>query len=85
MRFVCVVVNFLVEPSLSYREITGLRQIHFLGENVSAAVGVLSSRIHLAEFSSVLLLLFLVDASIELVEAEHYRESSSCFGCGWKR
>ena len=39
MRFICVVVNFLVEPSLSYREITGLRQIHFLGENVSAAVG----------------------------------------------
>ncbi len=66
MRFVCLIVNFAVTPSLSYREITGLRQLHFLGENVSAAVGVISSRIYLAEFSSVLLLLFLVDASIAL-------------------
>lgn len=64
MRFACVIVNFVVKPSLSYREITGLRQLHFLGDNVSAAVGVISPRIHIAEFSSVLLFLFLVDASI---------------------
>jgi two-component system sensor kinase FixL len=66
MRFVCLIVNFAVTPSLSYRQITGLRQLHFLGENVSAAVGVISPRIYLAEFSSVLLLLFLADASIGL-------------------
>jgi PAS domain S-box-containing protein len=64
MRFACVIVNFVVKPSLSYREITGLRQLHFLGEDVSAATGVLSPRIYMAEFSSVLLFLFLVDASI---------------------
>lgn len=62
MRLVCVIVNFLVKPSLSYQEITGLRQLHFLGENVSAAAGVVSPRIYMAEFSSVLLFLFLMDA-----------------------
>ncbi len=64
VRFLCVILNFAVRPSLSYERITGLRQLHFLGEDVSAVVGLVSSRIYLAEFSSVLLLLFLADASV---------------------
>ena len=64
LRFVCLVAGFLVQPNVNFRAITGLRHISFLGEKVAVPVGVLSPWTHLGELSSVLLLIFAVDASI---------------------
>lgn len=66
VRFFCLIVNFWSPLNLNFREITGLQHLRFLGETVSTPVGVLSSWTHLAEFSSLLLLLFVVDASVSL-------------------
>jgi two-component system sensor kinase FixL len=66
VRFVCLIIDFLSPVNLNFREITGLQHLRFLGETVSTPVGVLSSWTHVAELSSLLLLLFVVDASISL-------------------
>lgn len=66
VRFACLIINFLVPPNLNFREITALGHLHFLGDTVSVPVGVVSPWIHLAELSSLLLLAFVVDASIGL-------------------
>jgi len=64
LRFSTLVINFAFPPSLSFSEITGLRHVNFLGANVSAPVGVLSAWTHLSELSSLVLLVYVVDASI---------------------
>ena len=66
MRLVCLIIDFLSPVNLNFREITSLQHLRFLGETVSTPVGVLSPWTHLAEFSSLLLLLFVVDASVSL-------------------
>ncbi|MGE5346927.1 MAG: sensor histidine kinase [Acidithiobacillales bacterium] len=58
-----LVVNFLRSPNINYAEITGLRRIPFLGETVSVAEGTVSRWTRLGEFSSLLVLAFLVDAT----------------------
>lgn len=63
-RFVALVINFVFPPNLNYRQITELRPIRFLGETVSTPVGVVSQWTRLGELCSLLLLIFVVDASI---------------------
>ena len=63
-RFVALLINFAFPPSLNFREITALRQVRFLGENVSLPIGVFNPWTYLGELSSVLLLVFVLDASI---------------------
>jgi PAS domain S-box-containing protein len=65
-RLVALVINFAVWPNLNFREITGVRLFDFLGENVAAPEGVISSWTRLGELSSLLLLTFVVDASLQL-------------------
>jgi len=59
-----LVVNFVVEPNLNFRAITALRHVPFLHEQVAVPVGVLSPWTHLAELSSALVLIFVIDAAI---------------------
>jgi two-component system sensor kinase FixL len=59
-----LVVNFLRSPNLNYVSITGLRRISFLRGSVSVPEGVISSWTRLGELSSLLLLAFLVDATV---------------------
>jgi two-component system, LuxR family, sensor kinase FixL len=66
VRFVCLIIDFLSPVNLNFREITELQHLRFLGETVSTPVGVLSPWTHVAELSSLLLLLFVVDATISL-------------------
>jgi PAS domain S-box-containing protein len=66
VRLACLVVNFVVHPNLSFREITGLQNLQFLGQTVTIPLGVVSQRIHLSEVSSFLLFVFVLDASISL-------------------
>ena len=59
-----LVVNFLRSPNLNFVAITDLRRVPLLGEMVAVPTGIVSSWTRLAELSSLLLLLFLVDATI---------------------
>jgi two-component system, LuxR family, sensor kinase FixL len=66
VRFVSLVINFAFPPSLNFREITALGHLRFLGETVSVPVGVISPWTRLGELSSLLLLVFVIDASTSL-------------------
>jgi two-component system sensor kinase FixL len=64
LRCSALLINFAFPPSLNFSEISALRQVDFLGTSVSAPVGVLSRWTHLSEISSLVLLVYVVDASI---------------------
>jgi signal transduction histidine kinase len=67
VRLVSLVVNFIAEPNLNYREISALKQIEFLGERVwVVAKSVPSNWNRIVELSSLLVLIFVVDASVAL-------------------
>ena len=67
VRLVSLVLNFIFAPNLNYREISGLKQIEFLGDRVwVVAQGVPSHWTRIAELSSLLVLIFVVDASLAL-------------------
>ncbi len=63
-RAAALLVNFLRQPNLNYVEITSLRRVAFLGEDVSVAAGTVSRWTRLGELSSVLLLAFLLSAAV---------------------
>jgi len=65
VRTLALILNFLFIPNLSYREITSLRQVSWWGgETVSVPVGVTNPWILVAQLSSLLLIVFLIDATI---------------------
>jgi hypothetical protein len=67
VRLVSLVLNFIFEPNLNYREISALKQIEFLADRVwVVAQSVPSHRMRIVELSSLLLLIFVVDASLTL-------------------
>jgi PAS domain S-box-containing protein len=66
LRLVCLGINFASPPNLNFREVTGLRRFDFLGDMVAMPEGVISEWTHLGELSSLLLLAFVIDASIAL-------------------
>ena len=66
VRFVCLVINFASPPNLNFRQITEVRRLSFLGETVSMPGGVVSAWTRLGEVSSLLLLIFVIDASLKL-------------------
>ena len=64
-RTLALILNFVFIPNLSYRQITGLRQVAWWGgETVSVPVGVTNPWILVAQLSLVLLVIFFVDATI---------------------
>ena len=68
MRLVSLILNLILLLNLNYSPITRLGHVEFLGERVSVAEGVHSRllEIEIGNLSSVLLLAFVVDASIAL-------------------
>jgi two-component system, LuxR family, sensor kinase FixL len=64
MRTLSLLLNFVFTPNLNYREITSLRHIRFLGESVSVAQGVPNPWMLVGQVSFLLLLVFVVDATI---------------------
>jgi len=66
VRFVCLVINFVSPPNLNFREITALRHLNFLGDTVAMPEGVGSPWTRLAELGSLLILAFVVDATLAL-------------------
>jgi PAS domain S-box-containing protein len=64
VRTLSLILNFMLSPNLNYRQITGVRRIPFLGEQVSTAQGVPNPWMLVAQFSLVLLVIFVIDAAI---------------------
>jgi PAS domain S-box-containing protein len=65
LRTFALILNFILIPNLSYREITSLRRVWWWGdETVSVPVGVTNPWILVAQLSSLLLIVFFIDATI---------------------
>ena len=64
VRTLALILNFVLSPNINYRKITTLRHIPFLGESVSVPVGVPNPWMLVAQFSLLLLVIFVVDAAI---------------------
>jgi len=66
VRFLSLIINFASPPNLNFREITHLRHLDFLGETVAMPEGVISPWTRLGELGSLLMLAFVIDASLTL-------------------
>jgi len=66
LRLLDLIINFFSMPNANYKQITGLRHLTLGGETISVAQGMESPRVKVSELSSLLLLVFVVDASITL-------------------
>lgn len=65
-RLVSLAINFTAPPSLNFREITGVRLFGFLGETVATPEGVISPWTRVGELSSLMILIYVIDASLTL-------------------
>jgi signal transduction histidine kinase len=63
-RSVSLLLNFATAPNLNYREVTALHRMPFLGESIAVAEGVVNPWMLVGQLSGVLLLIFVLDASI---------------------
>lgn len=63
-RTISLILDFTFSPNLNFREITQLREVPFLGERVSVPVGVPNQWVLVAQLTSLLLLVFIVDAAM---------------------
>jgi PAS domain S-box-containing protein len=61
-RTLSLILNFVFPPNLNYREITALRHVRFLGEPVSAAVGIPNPWMLVGQASFLLLAIYVLDA-----------------------
>lgn len=67
MRTILLALNFAIPGNLNFLEITALKQIEFLGQQVSViAASVSNPCTRIAELSEVLLLWYVLDASLKL-------------------
>jgi len=64
VRAFSLLLNFLMEPNVNYREVTRLRHIPFLGDSVSVCEGVPSPWNLVGHLSLLLLVIFVSDAGI---------------------
>lgn len=64
IRTLSLALNFCVSPNINFREITGVRQIPFFGEQTTTALGVPSRWMLVAQLSLWLLVIFVADAAI---------------------
>src|SRR5262245_5007641 len=64
VRTLSLILNFILWPNINYREITFVGHVRFLGESVSIPHGVPNPWMLVAQFSLLLLAIFVVDATI---------------------
>src|SRR5215831_5097570 len=70
-----LILNFALSPNINFREITGLRHVPFLGESVSVPKGVPNPWMLVAQFSLLLLVIFVVDATITVWRRGNRRQA----------
>lgn len=66
LRTLSLAINFSQPLNINFRQITAIKQMMYLGERVSVAVGIPNPWMLLAHGSILLLLVFLTDASISV-------------------
>lgn len=66
VRIALLVINFTFPPNVNFVAITGLRRFEFLGETVSMPAGVVGAGTILGQLGSLLMIIFVIDASITL-------------------
>jgi PAS domain S-box-containing protein len=66
VRLVCLIINFVSPVNLTFTEMTALRHVRFFGETVAVGTGVVSPWVHLAELTSLLMVVYVTNASISL-------------------
>ncbi len=64
LRLLSLALNFYLEPNLNYRVISGLQEQLLFGEAAAVAVGIASPWRMVGEASSLLLMVFLLDATL---------------------
>jgi len=65
-RILMLVMNIFSPPTINFRVITGLHRVSFLGETISTPEGVLNPWANVGKLSSVLMLIFLITATVEV-------------------
>ena len=75
MRTLSLILNFILSPNINFREITAVRQVRFLGESVSIPHGVPNPWMLVAQFSLLLLVIFVVDATITVWRRGEHRQA----------
>ena len=75
MRTLALILNFVISPNINYRKVTALRHMPFLGEPVSVPVGVPNPWMLIAQFSLLLLVIFVVDATITVWRRGNRRQA----------
>jgi PAS domain S-box-containing protein len=75
VRTLALILNFVLSPNINYRKLTGLRHLPFLGETVSVPVGVPNPWMLVAQFSLLLLVIFVVDATITVWRRGNRRQA----------
>jgi PAS domain S-box-containing protein len=75
MRTLALILNFAISPNINYRQVTALRHMPFLGEPVSVPVGVPNPWMLVAQISLLLLVIFVVDATITVWRRGNRRQA----------
>jgi len=80
LRAAALPLNFVTGQNLNYREISALRRIPFIGEPVSVAVGVPNPWMAVGQAGMLLLIGFVVDASVTAWRRGDHRAALSVGG-----
>jgi PAS domain S-box-containing protein len=64
VRTLSLILNFILSPNINYREIAAVDHVRFLGEPVAIPHGIPNPWMLLPQFSLLLLVIFVVDATI---------------------
>jgi PAS domain S-box-containing protein len=75
VRTLALILNFVLSPNINYRTVTALRHMPFLREPVSVPVGVPNPWMLVAQFSLLLLVIFVVDATITVWRRGNRRQA----------
>jgi len=75
VRTLSLILNFILSPNINFREITAVRRVRFLGEPVSIPSGVPNPWMLVAQFSLLLLAIFVVDATITVWRRGSHRQA----------
>jgi len=76
VRLIALGLNFVFEPNLNYLQITSLRQVDFLGEQVTIAEGVPNPWMLVGQASLLLLVTFATHAAIQIARRDGWGWSS---------
>jgi PAS domain S-box-containing protein len=75
VRTLALILNFVLSPNINYRKIIALRHMPFLGEPAAVPVGVPNPWMLVAQFSLLLLVIFVVDATITVWRRGNRRQA----------